>query len=63
MWIESEKLKKGDTLKSKWTNNKTIIDFKEYKGVFDFVDRIAVFHDGTKMSLTKGHFYETTGMI
>lgn len=54
----SEDLQIGDTLKFGYCENKRIKEFIEYKGVFDFVDRIAVFYDGSKMSLTKDHYYE-----
>lgn len=58
MMKQSEKLQAGDTLKMRWCGNKTIAKFVEYKGVFDFVDRIAVFTDGTRMSLEKNRYYE-----
>lgn len=48
----------GDTLKMGWCENKRIVDFTPYIGTFDFVERIAVFSDGTKMSITKGHYYK-----
>ena len=54
----SEDLQHGDTLKMIWCGNKIIKSFEPYVGTFDFIDRIAVFYDGTKMSLEKGHFYE-----
>lgn len=54
----SEDLQCGDTLKMIWCGNKVIKGFKPYTGKMDFIDRKAVFHDGSKMSLEKGHFYE-----
>lgn len=40
-----------------WCGIKVIHHFEEYTGPFDFVARIAVFTDGTKMSLERGHYY------
>lgn len=54
----SEDLQRGDVLKMIWCGNKVIKGFEPYTGKMDFIDRKAVFHDGTKMSLEKGHFYE-----
>lgn len=52
-------LKVKDTLFSIVFGARTISAFEEYKGPFDFVDRIAVFADGSRMSLEKGHYYNT----
>lgn len=54
----SEDLQRGDILKMIWCGNKVIKCFEPYIGKMDFIDRKAVFHDGTKMSLEKGRFYE-----
>ena len=54
----SEDLQHGDTLKMIWCGNKIIKSFEPYTGKMDFIDRVAVFYDGTKMSLEKGYFYE-----
>ena len=56
--VKQESLQVGDILHLRWCNDKHIVRFEEYKGVFDFVSRIAVFSDGGKMSLTKGYYYE-----
>ena len=56
--VKQESLQVGDTLRLGWCGVKHILRFEEYKGVFDFVDRIAVFADGSKMSLTKCNYYE-----
>ena len=56
--VKQESLKVGDILHLGWCGDKHILRFEEYKGVFDFVDRIAVFTDGGRMSLTKGNYYE-----
>lgn len=56
--IEQSLLKVGDCLRLGWCGDKNIIRFEEYKGVFDFIARIAVLSDGQKMSLTKGYYYE-----
>ena len=48
----------GDCLHLIWCGNKHIVRFEKYKGIFDFIARIAVFSDGSKMSLTKGNYYE-----
>ena len=58
MTKRSEDLQVGDVMKFGWCENKVIKEFIEYKGNFDFVDRIAVFYDGSKMSLSKGYYYE-----
>ena len=55
---KQESLKVGDILHLGWCGDKHILRFEEYKGVFDFVDRIAVFADGGRMSLTKEHYYK-----
>ena len=54
----SEDLQHGDILKMIWRGNKIIKNFEPYTGKMDFIDRVAIFYDGTKMSLEKGHFYE-----
>ena len=54
----SEDLRHGDILKMIWCGNKVIKGFEPYIGKFEFIDRKAVFYDGTKMSLEKGRFYE-----
>ena len=56
--VEQASLQAGDFLHLIWCGDKHIVRFEEYKGVFDFVSRIAVFSDGGKMSLINGRFYE-----
>ena len=56
--VKQESLQVGDILHLRWCSDKNIVRFEEYKGVFDFVARIAVFSDGGKTSLTKGYYYE-----
>ncbi len=56
--VLQESLQFGDVLHLVWCGDKHILRFEEYKGVFDFVARIARFTDGTAMSLTKGDYYE-----
>ena len=56
--VEQASLQAGDCLHLIWCGDKHIVRFEEYKGVFDFVSRIAVFSDGGKMSLSNGRFYE-----
>ena len=56
--VKQESLQVGDVLHLVWCNNKQILRFEEYKGVFDFVARISRFTDGSAMSLTKGYYYE-----
>lgn len=59
MLISSENLKVGDTLVTAWRgHNSTIHHFEEYNGCFDFILKIAVFADGARMSIEKGHSYE-----
>ena len=67
MTKRSWELQAGDILASVWCGPKMIVGFKEYTGPIDFVERIAVFHDGSGMSLEKGHVYsvldQTGGII
>ena len=56
--VDQASLQVGDCLHLIWCGDKHIVWFEEYKGVFDFVSRIAVFSDGGKMSLSNGRFYE-----
>ena len=56
--VHQGSLQVGDILHLVWCGDKHILRFEEYKGVFDFVDRIAVFSDGGRMSLSKGRYYE-----
>ena len=56
--VKQEYLKVGDILHLRWCSDKHIVRFEEYNGVFDFVSRIAVFADGSRMSLTKENYYE-----
>ena len=56
--VEQASLQAGDCLHLIWCGDKHIVRFEEYKGVFDFVSRIAVFSNGGKMSLSNGRFYE-----
>lgn len=56
--VDQASLQVGDCLHLIWCGDKHIVRFEEYKGVFDFVSRIAVFSDGGKMSLSNGRFYE-----
>ena len=56
--VKQESLQVGDILRLVWCGDKHILRFEEHKGVFDFVDRIAVFTDGGRMSLTKEHYYK-----
>ena len=54
----SWELQAGDIVASTWCGPKTIMEFKEYAGPIDFVERIAVFHDGSRMSLEKGRMHK-----
>ena len=56
--VKQESLQVGDILHLVLCGDKHILRFEEYKGVLDFVERIAVFTDGGRMSLTKGNYYE-----
>lgn len=53
----SEDLKTGDVLAMPWCGAKMIAGFEDHSG-FPFIDRIAVFTDGTSMALEKGLDYE-----
>ena len=53
----SEDLKPGDVLAMPWCGAKTIAGFEDHGGL-PFIDRIAVFTDGTSMALEKGLDYE-----
>lgn len=54
----AEELREGDVLAMPWCGCKAIAEFEDYGGPFPFVDRIAVFTDGTSMALEKGLDYE-----
>lgn len=54
---EAKDLKIGDTMMC-CNIPKVIKSFRQYKGNFDFVLKIAEYTDGTAMSLTKGHMYK-----
>lgn len=54
----SYELELGDVLMMTWCGPRMIIDFREYKGPHDFVERIAVLHDRTRMSIERGHVYD-----
>ena len=56
--VKQESLQVGDILHLVWCGDKHILRFEEYKGVFDFVDRISVFTDGGRMSLSRSRYYE-----
>ena len=56
--VEQASLKVGDCLHLDWCGNRNIVRFEEYRGLFDFVKRVAVFSDGGRMSLSNGRFYE-----
>lgn len=54
-----DELQEGDCIVMLGTC-RIIAGFREYTGPIDFVARIAVFTDGSSMSLEKGHPYRTT---
>lgn len=55
----SHELEVGDCMKMRWAGcDKVIKGFKPYNGPFDFIERIVIFSDGTRMSIEKGHYYE-----
>lgn len=59
MKIKGENLRTGDTIKTMWAGHtSTIKCFHEYKGPFDFICKIAEFHDGAKMSIEKERYYD-----
>lgn len=53
----AEELKAGDVLALPWCGAKVIAGFEDHAGL-PYIDRIAVFTDGTSMSLEKGLDYE-----
>ncbi len=53
---DQSEFKPGDGI-DLWCGVKVIHHFEEYTGPFDFVARIAVFTDGSKMSLERSHYY------
>lgn len=58
-FVKSEELAVGDVMKTIFMGHDSlIVGFKEYNGPLDFVDRIAVFAGGGRMSLQKDHPYE-----
>jgi hypothetical protein len=54
--VLAEDLKVGDTMMC-CNKPRVIKAFREYKGNFDFVLKVAEYTDGTAMSLTKGYLY------
>lgn len=56
--VEQAFLQVGDCLRLIWCGYRHIVRFEEYDGPFDFVARIAVFSDGSRMSLSKNRYYE-----
>ena len=56
--VDQASLQVGDCLHLIWCGDKHIVRFEEYKGIFDFVTRVAVFSDGGRMSLSNGKLYE-----
>lgn len=52
-----EELQAGDVLAMPWCGAKAISDFEDHGGL-PFIDRIAVFTDGTSIALEKGLDYE-----
>lgn len=55
-YIREDELKENDCILMIGTP-KVISHFKPYTGPIDFVSRIAVFADGSSMSLAKEHYY------
>ena len=53
---DQSEFKPGDGM-DLWCGVKVIHHFEEYTGPFDFVDRIAVFTDGTRFAMERGHYY------
>ena len=53
----SAELQTGDCVVMPWSENKVIADFED-GGAFPYIERIAVFTDGTYMCLEKGLDYE-----
>jgi len=59
MRIKGENLCIGDTLKTIWAGHtSTIKCFHEYKGPFNYICKIAEFHDGSKMSIERDRYYD-----
>lgn len=58
MKILGENLRIGDVMLMWNRKPAMIVAFQEYKGTLDFVCKIAVFADGTRQSITYGHYYE-----
>ena len=56
--VEQASLQVGDCLHLVWCGDRHIVRFEEYDGPVDFVERIAVFSDGGRMSLSKNRYYE-----
>lgn len=58
---DQKELKPGDGM-DLWCGIKVIHHFEDYTGPFDFVARVAIFTDGTKMSLERGGYYKTAAI-
>ena len=59
MKVLGKELRVGDTLQMIWTGHTaTIKEFQEYRGSFAFVSKIAVFLDGSRMSIDGERHYD-----
>ena len=57
--ILGENLRVGDALRIAWAGKSAaIVAFDAYTGPFDWVCRIAVLVDGSRMSISRGRYYE-----
>ena len=54
---EESALKVGDCMILGYCPNKVIAGFEKYSGPHDFIARVALFTDGSKMSLDAGRNY------
>lgn len=54
---DQSEFKPGEAMKL-WNGIKVIHHFEEYNGTLEFVARVAVFTDGSKMSLECDHQYQ-----
>ena len=57
--ILGENLRIGDVLRVAWADKSAaIVAFEAYAGPFDWVCKIAVLADGSRMSISYGRYYE-----
>ena len=59
MKIMGENLRIGDVLRVAWAGKSVaIVAFEAYTGPLDWIGKVAVLADGSRMSISYGRYYE-----